>query len=38
MGFVMRGGLLGLERRRFWHDEDKLEIVGLVGVDGAMVT
>lgn len=30
----MRGEILGLERRRFWHDDDKLEI----GVDGASVT
>jgi type I site-specific restriction-modification system R (restriction) subunit len=30
----MRGEILGAERRRFWHDEDKLEIVMLVGVGG----
>lgn len=26
------------EQRRFWHDDDKLEIVMSVGVDGASVT
>lgn len=34
----MRGEVLGVERRRFWSDEDKLEIVMSVGVDGATVT
>lgn len=34
----MRGEILGLERRRFWRDEDKLEIVMAVGIDGATVT
>ncbi|MDP3959768.1 MAG: transposase [Pseudorhodobacter sp.] len=34
----MRGEILGLERRRFWQDEDKLEIVASVGVGGATVT
>ena len=34
----MRGEILGIERRRFWHDEDKLEIVASVGIDGATVT
>lgn len=34
----MRGEILGLERRRFWRDEDKLEIVMSVGTDGATVT
>lgn len=38
VGLAMRGELLGLERRRFWRDEDKLEIVMSVGVDGATVT
>lgn len=38
MGFVMRGEILGLERRRFWHDEDKLDIVPSVGVGGSTVT
>ena len=38
MGFVMRGEILGLERRPFWHDEDKLEIVMSVGIGGASVT
>ena len=31
-GSVMRGEILGLERRRFWRDEDKLEIVMSVGI------
>jgi len=34
----MRGKILGLERRRFWHDEDKLEIVTSVGIGGATMT
>ena len=34
----MRGEILGVERRRFWHDDDKLEIVMSVGVGGASVT
>jgi len=34
----MRGELLGVERRRFWGDEEKLEIVMSVGVGGASVT
>ncbi len=34
----MRGEILGLERRRFWRDEHKLEIVMSVGIDGATVT
>ena len=34
----MRGEILGVERRRFWRDEDKLEIVTSVGVGGATVT
>ena len=34
----MRGEILGLERQRFWRDEDKLEIVMSVGVGGATVT
>jgi transposase len=34
----MRGEILGLERRRFWRDEDKLEIVLSVGICGATVT
>ncbi|MGO4916624.1 transposase [Pseudogemmobacter sp. W21_MBD1_M6] len=37
-GSAMRGEILGLERRRFWRDEDKLEIVTSVGVGGATVT
>jgi transposase len=37
-GLAMRGEILGLERRRFWHDEDKLEIVTSIGVGGATVT
>lgn len=35
---VMRGDILGLERRRRWCDEEKLEIVLSVGVGGATVT
>lgn len=34
----MRGDILGVERRRRWSDEGKLEIVLSVGVDGATVT
>lgn len=34
----MRGEILGLERRRFWCDEDKLKIIMSVGVGGATVT
>lgn len=34
----MRGDILGVERRRRWSDDDKLEIVLSVGVDGATVT
>jgi transposase len=34
----MRGEILGLERRHFWCDEDKLGIVMTVGIDGATVT
>ena len=34
----MRGEFLGVERRRFWRDEGKLEIVMSVGIDGATVT
>jgi len=34
----MRGEILGVERRRFWRDEDKLEIVMSVGINGATVT
>lgn len=37
-GSVMRGEVLGLERRRLWRDEDKLEIVMSVGIGGATVT
>lgn len=37
-GSAMRGEILGLERRRFWRDEDKLEIVMSVGINGATVT
>lgn len=37
-GSAMRGEILGLERRRFWSDEDKLEIVTSVGIGGATVT
>ena len=34
----MRGEILGVERRGFWRDDDKLEIVMSVGIDGATVT
>src|SRR6056297_1482839 len=34
----MRGEVLGVERRRRWSDEEKLEIVSSVGVAGATVT
>ncbi|MDO5758809.1 MAG: transposase [Rhodobacterales bacterium] len=34
----MRGEILGVERRRFRRDEDKLEIVMSVGIDRATVT
>lgn len=34
----MLGEVLGVERRRFWHDDDKLEIVMSVGIGGATVT
>ena len=37
-GLLMRGDILGLERRRRWGDEEKLEIVLSVGVGGATVT
>jgi transposase len=37
-GCAMRGEILGVERRRFWRDEDKLEIVMAVGTGGATVT
>ena len=37
-GLVMRGDVLGLERRRRWRDEDKVRIVASVGVDGVTVT
>jgi transposase len=34
----MRGDILGRERRRRWGEEEKLEIVLSVGVNGASVT
>lgn len=34
----MRGDILGLERRRRWSDDEKLEIVMSVGVGDATVT
>lgn len=37
-GSLMRGEILGMERRRFWRDEDKLEIIMSVGVGGTTVT
>lgn len=35
---VMRGEVLGVERRRRWNNNDKLAIVSSVGIDGATVT
>ena len=35
---MMRGDVLGLERRRRWRDEDKVRIVASVGVGGVTVT
>ena len=37
-GCAMWAEILGVERRRFWHDDDKFEIVMWVGVGGASVT
>lgn len=37
-GLAMRGDILGLERRRRWSDDEKLEIVLSVGMGGATVT
>ena len=37
-GLAMRGDILGLERRRRWSDDEKLEIVMSVGVGDATVT
>jgi transposase len=37
-GLVMRGDVLGLERRRRWRDEDKVRIVASIGVGGVTVT
>ncbi|WP_255009073.1 transposase [Roseovarius sp. M141] len=34
----MRGETLGVKRRRFWRDEDKLKIVMAVGIGGVTVT
>jgi transposase len=34
----MRGEILGVERRRYWGDDEKLAIVSSVGVGGASVT
>ncbi|UWU25656.1 transposase (plasmid) [Rhizobium sp. CB3060] len=34
----MRVEILGQERRRLWRDEQKLEIVMSVGIDGATIT
>ena len=34
----MRAEILGRERRRRWTDEQKLEIIGAVGVNGATLT
>ena len=35
---VMRGEVLGVERRRRWSDEDKFSILSSIGIDGATVT
>lgn len=35
---VMRGEVLGVERRRRWSDDDKISIVSSVGIEGATVT
>jgi transposase len=34
----MCGEILGVERRRFWHDDGKLEIVMSVGIGVSTVT
>lgn len=34
----MRAGILGVERRRKWDDDEMLAIVSTVGVGGATVT
>jgi transposase len=34
----MRGEILGVERRRYWGDDEKLAIVSAVGVGGTTVT
>ena len=34
----MRGEILGVERRRYWGDDEKLAVVSEVGVGGATVT
>ena len=36
--YVMRGEVLGVERRRRWSDDDKISIVLSVGIDGSTVT
>ncbi|WP_371359366.1 transposase [Cohaesibacter sp. ES.047] len=38
MRIVMRGEILGPERRRRWSLDEKLSIVGSIGIDGATVT
>ena len=35
---VMRGEVLGVERRRRWSDEDKFSILSSIGIDRATVT
>ena len=37
-GPAMRGDFFGVERRRFWYDDDKLEIMMSVGFGGSSVT
>ena len=38
VGSCMRGDIFGLERQRFWRDEDKLKFITPVGFGGATVT
>jgi transposase len=37
-GDVMRGEILGVERRHYWGVDEKLAIVSVVGVCGATMT
>jgi transposase len=36
-GSAIRGEILGVERQRFWRDEDKLEIVASGGIAGVVL-